>query len=127
MLSLRVTGSCRVVQARLILSLLHHAGARDLQQAPALAPETAKPIADLLFVLSAEKVRLACVDLDYLLPTTTNVMDQQFHRCTSNISMRQSTCMQASFPSTSTLQLKGVTSTVQFYGAGEHPDLPLLA
>lgn len=62
-----------------ILALIAVAGARDLQQAPALAPETAKPIADLLFVLSAEK---------------------------------------ASFPSTSTLQLKGVTSTVQFYGAG---------
>ncbi|KAK9915506.1 hypothetical protein WJX75_000045 [Coccomyxa subellipsoidea] len=38
-----------------------------------------KPIADLLFVLSADK---------------------------------------ASFPSTGTLQLKGVTTTVQFYGAG---------
>lgn len=62
-----------------ILALIAVAGARDLQQAPALAPESSKPVADLLFVLSAGK---------------------------------------ASFPSTSTLQLTGVTSTVQFYGAG---------
>lgn len=29
--------------------------------------------------------------------------------------------LQAKFPSTNTLQLKGISSTVQFYGAGELP------
>ncbi|EIE22627.1 hypothetical protein COCSUDRAFT_42290 [Coccomyxa subellipsoidea C-169] len=70
--------------AGVLLALFVAAGARDLQQASAPAPATSKPIADLVFVLSAEK---------------------------------------ASFPSSSTLQLKEVSSTVQFYGAGARAGL----
>lgn len=56
------------------------AGARSLQQAPALAPASSnKPIADLLFILSADT---------------------------------------ASFPTSTTLELQGAASTIQFYGAG---------
>ncbi|BDA45795.1 hypothetical protein COCOBI_07-5820 [Coccomyxa sp. Obi] len=56
------------------------AGARSLQQAPAPAPaSSSKPVADLLFIFSADN---------------------------------------ASFQTSTTLELQGATSTVQFYGAG---------
>lgn len=45
-------------------------GARDLQNAPAPAPSASQPVADLVFTLSAHKVRLvACSEAfrdDYL-------------------------------------------------------------
>ncbi|KAK9902652.1 hypothetical protein WJX75_001453 [Coccomyxa subellipsoidea] len=72
--------------AVVLLALIAASGARELQpnNAPAPAPATSKPIADLVFVLSAEK---------------------------------------ASFPSSSTLELKGVSTTAQFYGAGARAGL----
>lgn len=68
------------------IALALTAGARDLQQAPAPAPASGAPIADLLFVLSADK---------------------------------------ATFPTTTTLELTGVTKTVQFYGSGASAGLIL--
>ncbi|EIE22631.1 hypothetical protein COCSUDRAFT_53613 [Coccomyxa subellipsoidea C-169] len=62
-----------------LVALIAAAGARDLPPASAPAPAMSKPIADLVFTLSAEK---------------------------------------ASFPTSTTLQLQGVSSTAQYYGAG---------
>lgn len=119
------------------------AGARDLQQDFAPAPAPSEPVADLLFVLSADKVRvehvLFCTSSGtgaYHRQTSSTTPNYLFlgHAqaiikarqavvlpCQGKLQTIQDTCdyaLQATFPSDTALQLSGVTSTVQFYGSG---------